>query len=502
MAAIADRLNRGVTFRFFEQLSLARQILFAFAIVMAILIGSALYIAAALNVLDAKATEQQRITRAAEAAYLLDVEASRVTLLLEQYGETRDPGKLEEMLDNRRQEEMHRNSLRTFSRLPKVFDALSGYEAILPQRIRSADKIIAAIRRNAPPEEITPYHHERNHLDEIARIYLRSIAEAENAELDRALNDDFAYRKRTKQNIVIALSIAIASIVSVSLLFARRLRSRLTSLNEMATVVGRGNLSARVYVGGSDEIGKLAAAFNTMAAELDELDKVKDEFLALASHQLRTPATSVKANLGMLLEGYFGDIPSDQKEVIDDAYQSNERQLTVIDDLLNVARTDAGRVVLTRCSTDVLRVIEEVIGEQQPIIQSRKQRIAFIRPDEPLNMMLDAQRMVLENLVSNASKYTPEGGDIRVSIENVDKVVQISVSDTGFGIAHAELSKLFKKFSRLDNPHSVKMGGTGLGLYLARQIVRMHGGEISVSSIVGEGSTFTIMLPNEEARDG
>lgn len=232
---------------------------------------------------------------------------------------------------------------------------------------------------------------------------------------------------------------------------------------------------------------------------LVELNEAKDEFITLASHQLRTPATGVKQFLGMLLDNYFGEVTEDQRTMLEYAYESNERQLEVINDLLKVAQVDAGKVVLVKEQTDLATLLENILQEQRSQFSRRKQKVLLDRPEEPVNARVDRSRirMVVENLTDNASKYTPEGKSITVSIDVIEngKFVAIKVKDEGVGIAKDDLQKLFQKFSRLDNPLSIQVGGTGIGLYWAKKIVDLHGGSIQIKSRLDQGSTFTVKIP-------
>ena len=233
---------------------------------------------------------------------------------------------------------------------------------------------------------------------------------------------------------------------------------------------------------------------------LVELNEAKDEFITLASHQLRTPATGVKQFIGMLLENYFGDLTEDQRTMMEYAYESNERQLEVINDLLKVAQVDAGKVVLAKEKTDIADLLEDILQEQRSQFSRRKQQVLLDRPSEPVFANVDKSRirMVVENLTDNASKYTPEGKKILVSVDTSDdgKCVSVKVKDEGVGIAKEDVAKLFKKFSRLDNPLSIQVGGTGIGLYWAKKIVDLHGGTILLKSRLEKGTTFTVKIPS------
>lgn len=226
------------------------------------------------------------------------------------------------------------------------------------------------------------------------------------------------------------------------------------------------------------------------------LNRAKDEFISLASHQLRTPATSVKQYLGMLLEGYAGKLTEAQRHFLITANQSNERQLRIIDDLLKVAVADAGTIVLKKTRVNLIPLIKAVIADQTSKFQAKNLNV-LLRHDQPqvyAHVDKDAFRMVLENLIDNAQKYTYAGKRIEIAVTKNGQQVDISIKDQGTGIDRSDFEKLFQKFSRLSNPLSIASGGTGLGLYWVRQIVDLHGGSISVESEVGKGTTFILSV--------
>ncbi len=232
--------------------------------------------------------------------------------------------------------------------------------------------------------------------------------------------------------------------------------------------------------------------------QLVEVNRSKDEFIALASHQLRTPATAVKQYVGMLMDGYAGDLTPDQMRLLRTAYQSNERQLLVVNDILKIAQLDLEKVVLKPRKRNIGRLIETVLKDLSPTADERSQRIEYAQPSEPVRASVDGDffRMAVGNIIDNASKYTPEGGLISVTLQGyVGGPSTIEVRDEGVGIAPQDMEKLFKKFSRIQNSLSVKVGGTGLGLYWANEIIELHGGTIQVSSKLGKGTTFLITLP-------
>ncbi len=230
--------------------------------------------------------------------------------------------------------------------------------------------------------------------------------------------------------------------------------------------------------------------------ELQTISRSKDEFVALASHQLRTPATAVKQYIGMVLQGYAGDISDLQSEMLRKAFESNERQIEIINQILNTARVDTGTLAMIMAPVDIAALVRGVTDEMRTGIEKHSHRFLVTLPKHLIIYQADSGylRMALENIISNADKYTPEGGTIKVELKKVLGAVNLTVKDTGVGIEQKDLGKLFAKFSRIHNQLSVQAGGTGVGLYLASEIVRLHGGSIRVYSKVGQGTTFTITL--------
>lgn len=230
--------------------------------------------------------------------------------------------------------------------------------------------------------------------------------------------------------------------------------------------------------------------------DLLELNAAKDEFIRLASHQLRTPATGVKMYIGMLMGGYADEPTESQMKMLDQAYTSNDRQLQIIDDLLKVATVDAGKVLLNKEECNLELLIKDVIDELTHTLASKQQQIVFIPPHKPIKAEVDRRfmRMVIENLIDNASKYSAADTTITVSVAR-KKHTEITIIDQGVGIAKKDQPQLFRKFSRVHNAMSISASGTGLGLYWAKEIVTLHGGTITLNSKLHHGSTFTIQLP-------
>lgn len=266
----------------------------------------------------------------------------------------------------------------------------------------------------------------------------------------------------------------------------------------------KGNIT--LWIGSSTDIEDVRRARKLEAdtvrlmkqrTQLMELNKAKDEFISLASHQLRTPATGVKQYVNMALDGYAGKISPQLRSFLEKANNSNERQLEIINDLLRVAQIDAGKVVLRKELVNIDEMITSIVHDQRSQLDSRRQRVEYTPKRSKVTLYADSTklRMVLENVIDNASKYSFEDTTIAIKVTKYRGQVRIAVIDQGVGIEKTDSDKVFDKFVRLDNPLSTIVGGNGLGLYWVRKVVELHGGTITVVPNKTGGSVFTITLP-------
>jgi signal transduction histidine kinase len=232
----------------------------------------------------------------------------------------------------------------------------------------------------------------------------------------------------------------------------------------------------------------------------------KNEFLSLASHQLRTPATSVKQYLGMVTGGYFGKLTPEQEEALTIAYQSNESEITIINNLLNIAKLNLEKIQINKKSVIVSTLVREVADEYTPQVAAAEQTLTFTNKLKQHKALLDATyfKTVVENLVDNAIKYSPARAKIRLDLRLAPPPklpkkgvpsFQLTISDNGMGIKKRDLGKLFKKFSRVPGAATEAVDGSGLGLYWVKQIVERHGGHVSVSSRERSGTKFVVTIP-------
>jgi signal transduction histidine kinase len=236
-------------------------------------------------------------------------------------------------------------------------------------------------------------------------------------------------------------------------------------------------------------------------AEEHRLQQAKDELLSLASHQLRTPATGVKQYVGMVMEGFSGEITDEQANLLQQAYKSNERQLQIINEFLYVAKLGSGSLTTSVHRFDVVPLVKDLVKEMQADVDERGHTITVKTPESTFVYSDEhSLRMIVENLISNAVKYTKKGGKIHVALRKNSGYVTITVKDNGIGIAKQDMDMLFKQFSRIPNELSNEVNGSGIGLYLAQQLAERNQGSIEVESEEGVGSVFTLRLPQKSVK--
>ena len=226
---------------------------------------------------------------------------------------------------------------------------------------------------------------------------------------------------------------------------------------------------------------------------------MQSEFVALVSHELRTPLTSIEGYVDMLLDGDAGGLNKLQLDFLNVVKRNSDRLTTLVSDLLDVSRIESGSIKLRWETFDIKDLIKDVVGNLRSQFEAKGQRLSVDLRGGGSNVSGDVGRItqVFTNLLTNANKYTPEGGAVRVSSRRGDRRIEISIADTGIGLSSEDQARLFTKFFRSDDPSIRAIGGSGLGLWLSRSLVEMHGGEISFTSEVGKGSTFTVRLPLE-----
>lgn len=233
-----------------------------------------------------------------------------------------------------------------------------------------------------------------------------------------------------------------------------------------------------------------------------KVERMRSEFVSIASHQLRAPLTAISWYLEMLVdEKTNSNLTDEQKGYISMVSEGNRKMTLLVNDLLDISRLESGKdLQFIKSESDIIEVVKDVIEEQKGLITQKNQVLEVTQnPEGPitLNMDKDKIRQVIVNLVNNAIKYTKDGGKISVHTELLDGNVRINISDSGIGIPKEQQSRIFEKFFRSDNAVSIQAQGSGLGLYVAKEVVEKHGGRIEFQSEVDKGTTFTVILPQK-----
>ncbi len=266
------------------------------------------------------------------------------------------------------------------------------------------------------------------------------------------------------------------------------------------------------------EVEVATAELRTASEQLKKLDEAKSEFISIASHQLRTPLTAIKGYISMMLEGDFGKLTAEEKESLEKVFESSERLIRLVEDLLNISRIESGRLQFSFADVSLEEMVGSVVEELS--VNARKKGLKFVyeKPASPLpKVKIDDEkiRQVVMNLIDNAIKYTKKGG-VKVSLTQItnyklqitnksqisnsntqsDNFIQFCVADSGMGVKKEDLPHLFQKFSRGTGISLIHTEGTGLGLYVARMMMEAHGGRIwAESEGEGRGSKFCFSLP-------
>lgn len=245
------------------------------------------------------------------------------------------------------------------------------------------------------------------------------------------------------------------------------------------------------------KVNKATEALKRTNQKLVALDDAKDEFISMASHQLRTPLTSVKGYLSMMLDGDLGKITSAQRRALKEAFDSSQRMVFLISDFLNVSRIRTGKFVLEPSSTNLNAIVNEEIGQLRDMAALRGQHILFNPKTTIPSVMLDPTktRQVMMNMIDNAIFYTPKQGLIEIKLEKTAKEISFQVIDNGIGVPKDDQHRLFTKFFRASNARNARPDGTGLGLFMAQKIIAAQGGTLIFKSVEGKGSTFGFRFP-------
>ncbi|MCK6385028.1 MAG: ATP-binding protein [Rhodocyclaceae bacterium] len=310
--------------------------------------------------------------------------------------------------------------------------------------------------------------------------------------------------------------------VLAALFLARSMVLPIRRLQEGAQRIGEGDLGGRIEVHSGDELQALAEQFNRMSARLRELygslerkveertqelneksrqlevaNRHKSEFLASMSHELRTPLNAIIGFSEALLERIFGEMNPKQEDYLKDIHESGRHLLSLINDILDLSKVEAGRMELDPTPFHLPKLLESALALVRERAMRHDIRLTMVVAPEVGEIVADERKVkqIVLNLLSNAVKFTPDGGSVTLTVRHRDDAIEVMVSDTGVGIADEDQVAVFEEFRQVGRDYLSKHEGTGLGLALARRFVELHGGHISVASTPGQGTTFIFTLP-------
>jgi len=301
------------------------------------------------------------------------------------------------------------------------------------------------------------------------------------------------------------LALSLWTLLLIRTLAATTLRDQIIDSVVLVAMTVAGVLLVRSVIKEVEvriQMEELATELVVANSKLRDLDKQKSEFISIASHQLRSPLTAIKGYSSMLIEESFGKVPNKAKEALDRIFQSTQNLVTIVEDLLNISRIEQGRMKYNFEIINLEDVAKDVVEELLPVAKNGNLNLIFQSDrHETYNIKADKGKMrqIITNLIDNAIKYTQKGS-IKVNISNNDKKnkILLTISDTGIGLSKETLNKIFKKFTRGKGGSKINTGGSGLGLYVAKEMVKAHKGRIWAQSPgLGKGASFCVELKKE-----
>jgi signal transduction histidine kinase len=291
--------------------------------------------------------------------------------------------------------------------------------------------------------------------------------------------------------VLTGLVAVVLALVMVQVL-AHGMTYPLREMVSAARAMARGEYARRVTATSRDEVGELARAFNAMAAELEEVDRMRKDLVANVSHELRTPISALRALLENLIDG----VEPVERSTLETTLRQVERLGGLVEQLLELSKLESGAVPLARARIDLRPVVEQVLEESRPQAESRGVGLA-LDGDPEVGLRADEHRLhqVVANLVSNAVRHSPQGSRVTLWIAGDDGKARLEVADQGPGIPAEDAERVFERFYRSDHSRTATEGGSGLGLAIARWIVELHGGTIRAEPVEPHGCRMVVELP-------
>jgi two-component system phosphate regulon sensor histidine kinase PhoR len=367
-----------------------------------------------------------------------------------------------------------------------------------PEIIKASEGIVGLDKRASGST-----HHEYLYAARMVSTHVNASLDSGYIRVAAPMEEFETLSMQVKSTVIVIGCLSLLLVTVVSLGVSKRITKPILHILRSTQAITNGDLSQRISISSKDEIGMLANSINEMAeklsndiATLQKLERVRSEFLGNVSHELRTPIFSLQGFLETLLDGAMDD-PRVNRDFLEKAHRHAERLNSLLNDLIEISRIESGEMKMSFRYFSVTEFLQGLVDELRPAAARKGLMITLQSEfDTAAKVYGDKERLrqAITNLIDNAMKYTDSGGRITVAARPAKHQCEISVADTGTGIAEEHQSRIFERFYRVDRDRSREVGGTGLGLAIVKHIVEAHGSKISVSSKLGEGSIFSFTL--------
>ncbi len=298
-------------------------------------------------------------------------------------------------------------------------------------------------------------------------------------------------------------SAAVSILFSIVIVYvlSKYLTEPLQEMSQTAKLLAGGELTRRVHVKQGDEIGDLGEAFNDMADKIEKQEKMRRDFVADVSHELKTPLTNIQGFIEAMIDRK-DKTPEDRERYLNILYSETTRLTRLVNELLDLSRLESGRLLVDKEAVEITEVINSSIAKIKPLLEEKGIKVITEFPGYAINVLGNSDRLeqVITNLLDNAHRFSPPGGEIRVTVKELNTNVEVTVKDWGEGIPADDLPLIWGRFYRVDKARSREKGGTGLGLAIVKRIIESFGGEVVAFSEPGKGAEIGFILPVYQGR--
>ncbi len=341
------------------------------------------------------------------------------------------------------------------------------------------------------------YKNEKDKVSDAILLALEQLQAERHLDTFEKVRNLGAAGARARQVAATMTIAALVFILMISFMITRSVTRPIALLKRKTREIAQGRFEGDLRIAAPPEISELAVAFNLMCQKLNALDKMKSDFFASMSHELRTPLTSIKEGTGLLLDGVGGATTEKQRKLLSILAEESNRLIGLVSALLDLSKMEAGMMPYSFNKASLVPLIRKSVDEMTPLVEAKGIHLETDIAESLPAVNLDNERMLqaLRNLIGNAVKFTPASGQVKVAARRRQDMVEVSIRDTGPGIAVENLNAIFDKFKQGHGRGAYSSNGTGLGLAIAKHVITSHGGDIWAENHPERGSIFTFVLP-------